>query len=49
MDWLAINKQVITDFRANGGAVTGQLEGMPIVLVTMTGAKSGRELCSPLV
>jgi deazaflavin-dependent oxidoreductase (nitroreductase family) len=49
MDWLAINKQVITDFRANGGQVGGQLEGMPVVLVTMTGAKSGRELCSPLV
>jgi deazaflavin-dependent oxidoreductase (nitroreductase family) len=49
MDWLEINKQVIADFRANDGKASGQLEGMPVVLVTMTGAKSGRELCSPLV
>lgn len=49
MDWLEINKQVIADFRANGGKASGQLEGMPVVLITMTGAKSGRELCSPLV
>jgi deazaflavin-dependent oxidoreductase (nitroreductase family) len=49
MDWLEINKQVIADFRANEGKASGQLEGIPVVLVTMTGAKSGRELCSPLV
>lgn len=49
MDWLEMNRQVIEQFRANDGAVGGQLEGMPVVLVTMTGAKSGRELCSPLV
>lgn len=49
MDWLEINKQVIEDFRANGGKPAGDFEGFPIVLVTMTGAKSGRELCSPLV
>jgi deazaflavin-dependent oxidoreductase (nitroreductase family) len=49
MDWLEINRQVIADFRANDGKPSGQLEGMPVVLVTMTGAKSGRELCSPLV
>ena len=49
MDMLAINKGVIEDFRANDGKVGGQLAGMPVLLVTMTGAKSGRELCSPLV
>jgi deazaflavin-dependent oxidoreductase (nitroreductase family) len=49
MDWLEINKQVIAEFRENGGKVGGQLEGAPVVLITMTGAKSGRELCSPLV
>jgi len=49
MDWLDINKQVIEEFRANDGKVSGQLEGLPVVLVTMTGAKSGRKLCSPLV
>jgi deazaflavin-dependent oxidoreductase (nitroreductase family) len=49
MDWLEINKQVIAEFRANGGKPGGQMEGLPVVLITMTGAKSGRELCSPLV
>ena len=50
MDMVEINKGVIADFRANGGEVAeGYFAGLPIVLVTMTGAKSGRELCSPLV
>jgi deazaflavin-dependent oxidoreductase (nitroreductase family) len=48
MDWLGINKQVIEEFRGNDGKVGGQFEGLPVVLVTMTGAKSSRELCSPL-
>ncbi len=49
MDMLKFNNDVIEDFRANGGQPGGPMEGAPIVLVTMTGAKSGRELCSPLV
>jgi len=49
MDFLAMNRAVIDEFRANEGVCSGMLEGMPMVLVTMTGAKSGRELCSPLV
>ncbi len=49
MDWLDINKQVIEEFRANGGKVGGQLDGLPVVLITMTGAKTGRTLTSPLV
>lgn len=49
MDMIEINKGVIADFRANGGEVGGQLAGLPVMLLTMTGAKSGRELCSPLV
>lgn len=49
MDILETNKGVIEEFRANAGVCTGWLEGAPVVLVTMTGAKSGRELCSPLV
>ena len=49
MDILETNKGVIAEFRANDGVCTGWLEGAPVVLVTMTGAKSGRELCSPLV
>ncbi len=49
MDMLEINKGVIEQFRANEGKVGGHFEGMPMVLITMIGAKSGRELCSPLV
>ena len=43
------NKQVITEFRANGGKVGGQMENMPVILLTMTGAKSGRTITKPLV
>lgn len=49
VDFLEFNKGVIDEFRANDGVCTGPFEGMPMILVTMTGAKSGRELCSPLV
>lgn len=49
VDFLEFNKGVIEEFRENDGVVGGMFEGMPIVLVSMTGAKSGRELCSPLV
>jgi len=49
MDFLAFNQSVIDEFRANDGVCGGPFEGAPMVLVTMTGAKSGRELCSPLV
>ena len=49
MDFLKFNKGVIDEFRANDGVCGGPFEGMPMILVTMTGAKSGRELCSPLV
>lgn len=49
MDFLEFNKGVIEEFRANAGVCGGPFEGAPMVLVTMTGAKSGRELCSPLV
>jgi deazaflavin-dependent oxidoreductase (nitroreductase family) len=49
MDFLEFNKGVIDEFRANGGVCGGPFEGAPMILVTMTGAKSGRELCSPLV
>jgi deazaflavin-dependent oxidoreductase (nitroreductase family) len=48
-DFLEFNRGVIEEFRANGGVCSGPFEGMPMILVTMTGAKSGRQLCSPLV
>ncbi len=49
VDFLEFNKGVIDEFRANEGVCGGPFEGAPMVLITMTGAKSGRELCSPLV
>ena len=42
------NQRVISEFRANQGKVGGQLAGMPILLLTTTGAKSGRALTKPL-
>ena len=45
---LDFNRQIVAEFRANGGKCGGQFEGNPMVLVTMIGAKSGRELISPL-
>jgi deazaflavin-dependent oxidoreductase (nitroreductase family) len=42
------NQQVIKDFRANQGKVGGQLANMPILLLTTTGAKSGRAITKPL-
>ena len=46
---LTFNQKVIDEFRANDGVCGGPFEGRPMILVTMTGAKSGRQLCSPLV
>lgn len=46
---LSFNEQVIEEFRANDGVCGGPFAGAPMILITMTGAKSGRELCSPLV
>jgi deazaflavin-dependent oxidoreductase (nitroreductase family) len=43
-----LNQAVIEEFRANQGKVGGAMEGMPIVLLTMTGAKTGRTLLRPL-
>jgi deazaflavin-dependent oxidoreductase (nitroreductase family) len=43
-----LNRAVIEEFRANQGSVGGSMKGMPIVLITMTGAKTGRMLTRPL-
>lgn len=43
------NQQVIKEFRANQGKVGGQMAGMPMILITMAGAKSGRQITKPLV
>jgi deazaflavin-dependent oxidoreductase (nitroreductase family) len=43
-----LNQSIIKEFRANRGKVGGSMEGMPILLLTMTGAKTGRTLVRPL-
>ncbi|MFC0431775.1 nitroreductase family deazaflavin-dependent oxidoreductase [Kutzneria buriramensis] len=42
------NRSVIEEFRANGGRVGGPLAGAELVLVTHTGARTGRTLTTPL-
>ncbi|WP_328402045.1 nitroreductase family deazaflavin-dependent oxidoreductase [Nocardia sp. NBC_00403] len=43
------NAQIIEEFRANDGKVGGMFEGAHMVLITTTGAKSGRQILNPLV
>src|SRR3954468_7695989 len=43
------DRGVIEEFRANRGKVGGPFEGRPVLLVTVTGAKSGRRITKPLV
>jgi deazaflavin-dependent oxidoreductase (nitroreductase family) len=42
------NQKVITEFRAKQGKVGGQMAGMPLLLLTTTGNKTGRTLTKPL-
>jgi len=39
-----LNQAVIKEFRANQGKVGGPMEAMPVLLLTMTDAKTGRTL-----
>ena len=45
----AFNNNVADEFRANGGRVGGQFEGADLLLLTTTGAKSGKKRLNPLV
>jgi deazaflavin-dependent oxidoreductase (nitroreductase family) len=42
------NQQVIAEFRANGGTVGGYFAGIPLLLLTTTGARSGQPHTIPL-
>jgi len=42
------NQSVISEFRANQGKVGGRFANAPLLLLTTTGAKSGRTLTKPL-
>ena len=43
-----LNLKVIEEFRSSGGQVGGQFKGMPIMLLTTTGAKTGKSFVKPL-
>jgi deazaflavin-dependent oxidoreductase (nitroreductase family) len=45
-DW---NRRTIEEFRANKGKVGGMWEGRPLLLLTTTGAKSGRHRTNPVM
>ena len=44
-DW---NRSIIDEFHANAGRVGGRFEKQPLLLLTHTGAKTGRERTNPL-
>lgn len=47
-DWNDFNQKLIAEYRANEGKVTGQFEHAPLLLLTTTGAKSGKRRTTPL-
>lgn len=42
------NAQIIEEFHANDGRVGGRFDGMPLLLLHHTGAKSGKSRINPL-
>jgi deazaflavin-dependent oxidoreductase (nitroreductase family) len=44
----AFNKNIVDEFRSNGGKVGGPFEGATLLLLTSTGAKSGQPRLAPL-
>jgi deazaflavin-dependent oxidoreductase (nitroreductase family) len=44
----AFNDAIIEEFRANDGRLGGAFKGAPMLLLTTTGARSGRERTTPL-
>lgn len=48
-DMHEFNASIIDEFRANAGKVGGTFEGATMLLLTTTGAKSGKRRTSPLV
>ena len=47
-DFKEWDRQVIAEFRANGGQVGGPFAGSPVLLLTTTGARSGEPRTNPL-
>jgi deazaflavin-dependent oxidoreductase (nitroreductase family) len=48
-DWDQFNRGVIEEFRGTGGKTAGRFTGRPLLLLTTTGAKTGRPRTVPLV
>ena len=48
-DFRERNRQVIEDFRANGGKAGGQWADRPLLLLTTTGKKSGKPYTTPVM
>ena len=49
IDFDKFNRGIIEDFRTNHGKVGGPFDGAPMILITHTGAKSGKTYTTPLV
>jgi deazaflavin-dependent oxidoreductase (nitroreductase family) len=47
-DEMGLNRQVIDEFRARGGVVGGRFAGLPLLLLTTVGARSGRPRTVPV-
>lgn len=45
---LEFNRRIIEEFRANGGKVGGDFAGVPLLLLTTVGARTGLRRTSPL-
>jgi len=48
-DFNSWNQQVIAEYRANAGKLSGNFEGAPVLLLHTTGAKSGLERVNPMM
>ena len=44
----AWNRQIMEEFHANAGKVGGPFEGIPLLLLTTTGARSGQRRTTPV-
>ena len=47
-DMRAFNNKLITEFRANGGTLSGQMANSKLLLLTTTGARSGQPHVTPV-
>jgi len=47
-DMNAWNRQIMEEFHANAGKVGGPFEGIPLLLLTTTGARSGQRRTTPV-